>query len=180
MSDLNEEIVSSTEVFAGRLLKVKLEEVLLSDGTRARREIVYHRGAVAVVPFSQPDRVLLVRQFRLAAGKPLLEIPAGTLDAGESPEACARRELAEETGFRPGRLERLCAMYVAPGYSSELIHLFLADQLEPAWAQADADERLELVEVSLADALEMAAREEIQDAKTMVGLLWAARKRATG
>jgi len=176
MSDLREKIVKSTEVFRGRLLQVKVEEVVLPDGTRSTREVVYHPGAIAVVPINRAGEVMLVRQFRLPTGKALLEIPAGVLRADESPEECAGRELAEEIGQYPRKLEKLCAVYLAPGYSSELIHIFLGQELEPKFAQADKDERLEVVELPLSQALELIKRGEIEDAKTIAGLLLAARK----
>jgi ADP-ribose pyrophosphatase len=179
MKELEEKIVTSNEVFNGRLLRVKVEEVMLPDGKRARREVVYHTGAIAVVPFKGDGNVVLVRQFRLPTRKALLEIPAGVLGEGETPEACAQRELAEEIGMRPatGGLERLCSIHLAPGYSSELIHLFTARNLEPACAQADEDERLEQVEIPVGEALEMINRGEIEDAKTIVALLLATRER---
>jgi nudix-type nucleoside diphosphatase (YffH/AdpP family) len=176
MSDLQERIVASTTVFAGRLLKVNVEEVTLADGQAARREVVYHPGAVAAVPLLEDGKVVLVRQFRLPARKVLLEIPAGTLSPGETPEDCYRRELAEEIGLAPGHIEPLCSIYLAPGYSNELIHLFLARDFTTTWAQADADERLEKVEVPLAEALALIGRGEIEDAKTIVGLFLTAQK----
>jgi len=170
MRKFEEQIVASEEVFSGRLFRVKVEEVVLADGARARREVVYHPGAVAIVALTESGNVILVRQFRLPAGKALLEIPAGVMRENEAPEECARRELAEETGTSPSHLVRLCSIYLAPGYSSELIHLFLARGLRPAWAEADEDERLERVEVPLSQALEMIDRGEIQDGKTIAGL----------
>lgn len=176
MDKLREEIVSSTDVFNGRLLKVKVEEVRLADGSPARREVVYHPGAVAVAPINAAGHLMMVRQFRLPARRVLLEIPAGVLNEGEAPEECVGRELAEEIGMRPGRLTKLGAVYLAPGYSSELIHLYLAQDLSPAQAQADEDERLELVELPFAEALALIDRGEIHDAKTITGLLLAERK----
>ncbi|NIM05934.1 MAG: NUDIX domain-containing protein [Armatimonadetes bacterium] len=173
MKELCERIIASNEVFSGRLLRVRVEEVALPDGERAQREVVYHPGAIAVVPLLESGDVVMVRQFRLPTGKALLEIPAGVLEEGEAPEECVERELSEEIGMRPGRLDRLCSIYLAPGYSSEVIHLFLAGDLQPAWAPKDEDERLERVEVSVSEALRMIERGEIQDAKTIVGLLLA-------
>jgi len=170
MGELQEKIIASREVFKGRLLKVKVEEVLLGDGAHGRREVVYHPGAVAIVPLTETGKVVMVRQFRLPARKALLEIPAGTLDENEPPEKCALRELAEEIGMQPESLEPLCSMYLAPGYSSELIHIFLGRNLKAASA-ANHDERLERVEIPLSEALKMIETGEIQDAKTIVGLL---------
>jgi len=177
MKQLEEKIVKSNDIYKGRLLEVKREDVVLADGTPTSREVVYHPGAVAMVPLKEDDTLVLVRQFRLPTGKALLEIPAGTLEAGEEPEACAQRELAEEVGFWAGRLTHLASIYLAPGYSSELIHLFAAEELQPNKREADGDERLEIVEVSLAQALEMIYKKELKDAKTVTGIILTARDR---
>jgi ADP-ribose pyrophosphatase len=175
VDDLHEEIVSTEEIFSGKLLTVKREEVLLPDGTRSRREVVYHPGAVTMVPLTERGTVILVRQFRLPAGKALLEIPAGVLQANESPADCAKRELAEEINMEAGNLEQLTSFYLAPGYSSELIHLFLARDLRPTSGRPDFDERLEKVELPFGEALALIDKKEIQDGKTIAGLLLAQR-----
>jgi nudix-type nucleoside diphosphatase (YffH/AdpP family) len=176
MDSLQEEITASKAVFQGNLLQVKVEEVLLPDGTRSRREVVYHPGAVAIVPLTAQGEVILVRQFRLPAGKALLEIPAGVLKAQESAEVCAARELAEEIGKGAGKWRKLAACYLAPGYSSEIIHLFLAEELSDAPGTADFDERLEVVVLPFAEALARIDRGEINDGKTIAGLLLANRR----
>lgn len=177
MVNLKERIETSHIVFEGRLLTVKVENVTLEDGVSATREVVYHPGAVAIVPLTENSGVVLVRQYRLATGQTLLEIPAGVLHTGETPEACARRELAEEIGMAPGRLDHLASFYLAPGYSSEIIHLFEARDLQPQWAQADDDERLDVVEIPFDKALQAIDRGEMTDAKTIAGLLMTARRR---
>lgn len=176
MSDLNETVIASEAAFLGRLVKVYVETVRLPDGQQARREIVRHPGAVALVPLLPDSTVLLVRQYRHAAGQVLLEIPAGTLEPGEDPLQAAARELQEETGYWPGRLERLTAEYTAPGYTTELIHLFLATELIESRLAADDDEFLEVVRLPFAEALRRVEAGEIQDGKTMIGLLLAARR----
>jgi ADP-ribose pyrophosphatase len=133
-----------------------------------------------MVPLRDDGVVLMVRQFRLAAGGVLLEIPAGTLEAGEEPAACAARELVEETGFAAESLRPLFSAYLAPGYTTELIHAFLATGLTPASAHTDEDENLELVEIPLADVEGMIARGEIRDAKSISSLMVAARLVETG
>ena len=115
--------------------------------------------------------MILVRQWRQPAQRVLLEIPAGVTDEGESPQECMRRELAEEIGYQPGRLELLFSMYLAPGYSEELIHIFLADDLQPVAAAPDYDENLQVVKLPFREALDKCLRGEIQDAKTIAGLL---------
>jgi ADP-ribose pyrophosphatase len=172
MSDhLREEVLHSTLAFQGRLLTVRVDTVRLPDGGESTRDIIVHPGAVAMVPLLTADSILLVRQWRTAAGRALLEIPAGTLAAGEAPVACAERELMEEVGYRPNKLTPLGAIYLAPGYSSEKLHLFLAEELTPERLAHDADENLE-VECLSWDELTRAIRAgEIADAKTLAGLL---------
>ena len=130
--DLTEITITSTRIYEGRIINLRVDTVRLPNGREGRREVIEHSGAVAVVPMRDRETVLLVRQWRVPAGKALLEIPAGGMEAGEAPEACARRELAEEIGMIPGRLLPLYSAYVAPGYSSEIIHGFLALDLSDA------------------------------------------------
>ncbi len=175
MSTHDEPTLADELIYDGKLVKLHRLTVQLPNGARAQREIVRHPGAVAMVALLGED-VLLVRQFRAAAGKALLEIPAGTLEAGEAPEAAAVRELQEEVGYRPGKLERLGGEFTAPGYTSEYIHLYLASALEPARLQQDSDEFIEVVRLPFAEALALAERGEIEDGKTLIGLLLSARR----
>ena len=180
---LRETVVGSRTVHRGYYLDVRVDEVLTPSGRRATRDIVGHPGAVAIVALDAAGRVLMVRQFRLAAGRTLLEIPAGTLDrAGdgslEDPDLAARRELEEETGVRAGSWEHLGAFWTAPGFATELMHLYLARDLVPADEARlgpDEDERLELEHVPWREAVGMVERGEIADAKSLVGVLWLAR-----
>lgn len=144
----------------------------LADGTVKQREIIRHPGSVVLVPRVDCDRVCLIRNFRMAAGQPLIELPAGTLEPGESPADCAARELIEETGYRAGRLELLLSFYAAPGILDERMHLFVATELTPGPPQREAGEEIENVVVDWAEALAMIERGEICDAKTMVGLMF--------
>jgi len=176
MTPLDEKILSSEPVYLGKLVKLYVDTVQLPDGTQSTREIVRHPGAVAIVPLLASGEVVLVRQFRGAADRVLLEIPAGTLEPGEEPLAAAGRELQEEAGYRPGKLERLGGEYTAPGYTSEFIHLFLATDLVPSRLAQDADEFLEVVTLPLGEALRQVENGEIQDGKTIIGLLLAARR----
>jgi ADP-ribose pyrophosphatase len=145
----------------------------LPDGDQVELELLAHPGASAVVPFLGPDRVLLLHQYRFAAGGPIWEIPAGKRDPGEDPETCARRELAEETGFRAERWTTLGRILTAPGFTDELIHLFRADDLTPGPHAREPSELIELHEFSLAETFAMIQRGEIIDAKTIVALFQA-------
>ncbi len=174
---LREETVSSERPFKGRLLAVRVDEVTLPDGRRSRREVVEHAPAVAAVPLLADGQVALVRQWRHATGQALLEIPAGLMEPGETPEECAARELAEEIGYRPGKLTLLFSVYLAPGYSEEMIHIFLAEDLVPAQAEADEDENLRVVTMPLTEAVAKVRAGEVRDAKTVAGLLAAIGRR---
>jgi len=180
---LRETVVGTRTVHRGHYLEVRVDEILTPEGRRSSRDIVGHPGAVAIVALDPEDRILMVRQFRLAAGRTLLEIPAGTLDRDadgslEDPDLAARRELEEETGFRAGSWEHLGAFWTAPGFATELMHLYLARDLVPAHGARlgpDDDERLELEHVPWREAVAAAEQGGIADAKTLVGVLWLAR-----
>ncbi len=173
--DLSESLVSSTTVFEGRVIQVRVDTVTMPSGRETTREVIVHPGAVAIVPLHANGEVSLVRQWRQPAGKTLLEIPAGTLEPDEEPAECAGRELMEEIGYRPGRLLHLFSSYLAPGYSSERLHTFLATDLTPARADADLDEAIEAVRLPLSEAAARVLAGEIEDAKTACGLLLAER-----
>lgn len=170
---LREIIISSEKIFTGRLLTVRIDCVRLFDGHDGRREVVEHPGAVAMVPMLDADHLLLVRQWRNAAGRSLLEIPAGTLSPGEEPDHCAARELMEEVGFRPQKLTLLYGAFLAPGYSTELIHLYLAEDLVPETRLHDPDERIEVVSCTWNDIDNLRKHGELGDMKTLAGLLLA-------
>ncbi len=169
--ELKEAMLESETVFQGRLICVRNDKVQLPNGRTSTREVVVHPGAVALVPLLGSGEVVLVRQYRYAVGKILLEIPAGTFHPEETPEECALRELREETGYTARRLEHLADLFVAPGYSTELIRFFLAAELVPAEGEGDEDEFLQVVTLPLGEAVEAVLRGEVQDAKTVVGLL---------
>jgi len=182
---LRETPISSEVVGRGRILEFRIDTVEAPDGHRSTRDIAAHPGGVCVVAIDDHDRVLLVRQWRHATGGPLLEIPAGTLDREpdgsiEDPALAAARELEEETGSRAGRWRHLGGFYTAPGFTNELMHLYLATELTSAHEgglQPDEDERLELYPTAFHDAVAMAENGEIRDAKSIVGLLLVARLR---
>ena len=160
-------------VFRGRVLTLNLEQVRLPNGRVAELEIAHHPGGAAVVAIDAEGRVCLLRQFRHAAGGWLTELPAGKLDGGEPPLECARRELAEEAGVSARRWEKLGEFFSSPGVLTEVIHLFLARDLEPADASPEDHEVLEVTWVPLRDAVDLAASGQLQDAKSLIGLLWA-------
>jgi ADP-ribose pyrophosphatase len=173
---VEEKVVASEPIYRGKLVNLDALTVELPNGEQALREIVLHPGAVAMVPLLPTGEVMLVRQYRAAARKSLLEIPAGTLEPGEDPLVAAARELQEETGYKPGALARLGGEYTAPGYTSEFIHLFLATDLTESRLPGDDDEFLEVIRLPFAEALRRVESGEIEDGKTLIGLLLAARR----
>ena len=175
--------VSSVRAYSGRMISVDVDTVRFPNGSTGELEMVRHPGASAVVPFlsdpaGEDPQLLLIRQYRYAAEGFLYEIPAGKLDDGESPERCARRELAEETGCTAAHVEHLFTMYTTPGFTDEKIHLFMATGLTHGEVNHEFDEFMTVETVALSRALAMVERGEIQDAKTALGLLYAAGFRA--
>ncbi len=173
---MQETIVSTQPIYEGRVVNLVVHDVLLPNGSHSKREIIRHPGAVALVAFDADNNVLLVRQFRTAANRVMLEIPAGTLEKGEAPEACAIRELQEETGYKPGQIESIGGIYTAPGYTTEFIHLFIATDLTESLLDADDDENIEVVRLPLLEAIALIESGEIADGKSSAGLLRAARR----
>ena len=183
MSDHEPGQVSSRRVYSGKMVKLDVDTVRFPDGSTGELEIFRHPGASAVVPFlSDPGgadpQVLLIRQYRYAAGGYLYEVPAGKLDGAEDPEVCARRELEEETGCTASSVQRLTTIFPTPGFCDERIHLFMATGLTMGEARREHDEFMEVETVTLSRALEMIERAEIQDGKTICALLFAAGFRA--
>ena len=170
-----EKTISSQRIHEGRIINLREDTVALPSGRSAKREIVEHQGAVCVVPVLNDGRIVMVRQFRKPAEDALLEIPAGGLNPNEDPMDCARRELIEECGLHGGELTPLFTSYLAPGYSTEKIYGYLALGLREETAQADEDEFVEVVPLSLDAALAAIATGDIEDAKTIAGLTLAAR-----
>lgn len=169
--NLKEELIESRTLYRGRIVTLRIDTVRLPNGHIARREVVEHHGAVAIVPLIDSETVLLIRQYRQAVGEVLLEIPAGTLEPGESPDACAQRELEEETGYQAQQMRRLFSQYLAPGYSQEVLHVYLAESLQPTRQRLDEDELNELVPTPLNQVTEMILQGVIKDSKTIAGLL---------
>lgn len=171
--------VSTRRVYTGRILNLDVDTVRFPDGSEGELEMIRHPGAAAVVPLASdptgPDPVvLMIRQYRYAAGGPLWEIPAGRLEPGEAPETCAHRELREEAGVTAGRLERLTTIWTTPGFTDEAIHLFLASDLAAATAAREPDEFIEAIPRPLSEVLAGIRDGEIRDSKTIVGILYVA------
>jgi ADP-ribose pyrophosphatase len=166
-----ERTLSSRLLHEGKSFSFKTDHVELPNGRRTTRDVVDHPGAVAIVPVLDDSRLVLVRQFRYAAGRELLEIPAGTLEKGEKPDECAARELREETGYEADSMRRLLSFFTAPGYSNEVIHLYVATGLRRGEIETEEDEEIEVEEVGLDEALRMIEENRIEDAKTIVGVL---------
>lgn len=164
-----EKWINSTEVFRGAVFSVTSGTAVLDDGQTVRRDIVNHIGSVAIVPVLN-DSVLLVKQHRISIGREIPEIPAGRIDEGEDPETAARRELEEELGYAAGRLVRGSSFYSSVGFLDEIIHLFMAFDLEKREARPEPDERIEEIVESLAEVEKKLLNHEYQDAKTIIGL----------
>jgi ADP-ribose pyrophosphatase len=167
--------VTVTGRYQGAFLEMVTEEVDLPNGNRVALDLIRHPGASAIVPFRDPETILLLRQYRYAAGGTIFEVPAGKLDPGESPEQCARRELEEETGERAGRLDPLGSILTTPGFTDERIHLFAAFDLTPVASAHESDEIIEVIPTPLRDALAMVWSGELSDAKSALALIHAAR-----
>lgn len=169
--DMREKQLSHRYFFEGKIMKARLDEVLLPNGRRARREVCEHVGGVGVLPVDRSGNIILVRQFRYPYDTELLEIPAGKLDHGaEDFTACGARELKEETGCTAGRIVPLGAQYPSPGFLTEVVHLFAALDLTEGEMQPDEDEFVEVVRLPIAEVEAMIARDEIRDAKTIVAM----------
>ena len=179
MRGMPERTLSSRVAFTGRLLALRVDEVELESGRHATREVVEHPGAVAILAWDG-ERLAAVRQWRQAAAAELLEIPAGTREPGESPLVTAQRELAEECGLTAVQWEEGPVFYTAPGFSTELLTLFLATDLHPVEVAPPEDEALERSWLPLPDALAAINDGRIRDAKSLVGILWLSRHLSAG
>jgi ADP-ribose pyrophosphatase len=165
-----EKLLSSEQIYSGKVLKLSLDTVALPNGRTTELEILRHPGASAVVPLKDDGRVVLIRQLRHAVGGFIYEIPAGKLDPQEDPRNCAARELEEEIGYCAGHLELLTSIWTAPGFTDEVIHIFQGTNLQQGKQNLDQDEVLEIVEWSLDEAMAKIQDGTIRDAKTIIGL----------
>lgn len=168
---LHEKILSEETAYRGKILDVRSLDVELPNGRRSKRDVVRHPGASAVVALTETGKIVLVRQYRTALDRVTVEIPAGKLDPGEDPLDCARRELREETGFTPGRIRYLTSIASSCGFSDEIIHIYLATQLEFEGASPDEDEFVNVDLVPLTELVDAVLDGKIEDAKTVVGAL---------
>ncbi len=166
-----EKTLSSRLIYEGRVVKLRVDTVKMPNGRETTREIVEHSDCVAIVAIDEKDNVLLVKQFRQPVGKTLLEIPAGGIEPGEGPVATVRRELREETGYLPRKVERLSGFYSAPGYSSEYLYLYLTSDLAHNPLYAEDTEEIRVVRVPVTHILRLITSGSICDAKSIAGLL---------
>lgn len=162
--------ICSEKVYRGKAFDVRRDQVRLPDGQVTSLDIVEHVGAVTIVPLDKSRKVWFVRQYRHASGRFLLELPAGTLESGETPESCARREIREEIGMSAGQIQKIGEFFLAPGYSTEYMYVFLATELKPDPLPGDQDEFLSVEPIPLEQALAMAHAGDLLDAKSLVAL----------
>ncbi len=175
MGKMSEEVTRSQYLYRGRVINLRLDDVRLDNRHMTVREIVEHRGAVAIIALDDEGNVLLVRQYRSAAAREMLEIPAGTLEQGEDPALCATRELKEETGYLAGQWQLLGHIYSSPGFSTEKMYLYIAHRLTLAEASPEEDETITVEKIPFAEAVQKIESGEIVDAKSIVGILRVAR-----
>jgi ADP-ribose pyrophosphatase len=168
MNSLEEKTLTVEKIFSGKVISLQVEEVELPNGKTSKREIIKHPGAVAVLAVTNEERIVLVEQYRKALERTIVEIPAGKLEKGEKPEVCAARELEEETGYACSKMEWLISFYTSPGFADELVHVYVATGLQKKEdaAETDEDEFVNLMEVTLEEALELIKEQKIYDAKT--------------
>ncbi|WP_461201768.1 NUDIX hydrolase [Anoxybacillus sp. TBDG-1] len=174
MDHLYEKTISKQRIFSGKVIDVYVEDVLLPNGETSKREVVKHPGAVAVLAITEENKIVLVRQYRKALERVLVEIPAGKLEKGEAPLETAKRELEEETGYVCENMEPLHSFYTSPGFADELVHIFLAKGLtkKSEKQMLDDDEFVDVLEVTLEEALNMVKEGQIYDAKTIYAILY--------
>lgn len=169
-----EKTISQRRVYDGRILNVRVDEAVLPNGKTVTREVIEHRGACGIVAFDEEGKLLMVRQYRYPMACELLELPAGKIDPGETPDACAARELEEETGYRASKLEFLGDIYPIAAYCCEVVHLYLAKGLTRGTQHLDPDEFLDVLHVDFDEALGRVLAGELPDSKTQIGIMKAA------
>lgn len=174
MDHLKEKTISKEQIFSGRIIDLFVEDVELPNGDTSKREIIKHPGAVAIIAVTDEEKIVMVRQYRKALEKAIVEIPAGKLEKGEEPMETAIRELEEETGYRSQQLKPLISFYTSPGFADELVHIFIAEGLTKITNRQnlDEDEFVDIVEVTLEEAKNMIETKEIYDAKTAYAVLY--------
>lgn len=174
MKKFEEKTINTTSIYEGKVVDLRVDEVSLPNGKTAKRELIKHPGAVAVIPITKDNKIVLVEQFRKPLEKSLVEIPAGKVEIDEAPEVTARRELEEETGYTSNELSFVTSFYTSPGFADELMHIYITDELEKMDTQpeSDEDEFVEVLELTLEEAKELVEQERIHDAKTNYAILY--------
>jgi|SRR3989339_1807836 len=171
------QILDNKKVYSGRVFSLYKTHLKDNEGLKIFRETVVHPGAVAIIPLISKNKIILVRQYRYAAGQHIWELPAGTLNPNESPLVCAKRELEEETGFVAGRIKMITHFYTCPGFCTEKMHLFIAEKLQATAQKLDPDEKITYKIFNRSEIRHLAAKNKINDAKSLIGLiLWLQRK----
>ncbi|MBU5213725.1 MULTISPECIES: NUDIX hydrolase [Heyndrickxia] len=180
MHKFEEKTIHTEKLFEGKVVRLQIDDVELPNGKTSKREIIKHPGAVAVLALTPENKIVLVEQYRKPMERALVEIPAGKLEPGEKPEVTAVRELEEETGYECNRLDHIISFYTSPGFADELIHLYLATGLRKKEnpRAADEDEFVELIEVSLEEAIQLVKEQKIFDAKTAYAIQYLQLKEA--
>ncbi|OIR61258.1 ADP-ribose pyrophosphatase [Bacillus sp. FMQ74] len=180
MKSLEEKTIAKEQIFSGKVIDLYVEDVELPNGKTSKREIVKHPGAVAVLAVTDEGKIILVKQFRKPLERTIVEIPAGKLEKGEEPEYTALRELEEETGYTAKKLTKITAFYTSPGFADEIVHVFLAEELSvlEEKRELDEDEFVEVMEVTLEDALKLVESREVYDAKTAYAIQYLQLKEA--
>ena len=166
-------ILGTRRIFEGHVINVRVDDVQYDNGHRGTIEVAEHRGGVAIIVQPDAARIVLVRQYRPSIGRDLWEVPAGKLESGETPLACATRELSEETGYRCRRMRPLWTFYTSPGFSNELLHLFVAEDLTSGEQALEDNEQIELRSFDVAEAWRRVLADGLPDAKTQIALAWA-------
>lgn len=172
MTDLKESRITTEVVYKGDFLDVRRDEVLLPNGETGTREWINHPGAVVIIPILPNGEIALIKQFRYAARSEFLELPAGKLDEGEDPKACAFRELEEEIGYRAGKMQFIANIHPAIGFANEIMSIYLAESLKKTNYNRDKDEFIELIPTKMEEALDLVWENKITDVKSIIGLLW--------
>ncbi|BAI85868.2 pyrophosphatase [Bacillus subtilis] len=180
MKSLEEKTIAKEQIFSGKVIDLYVEDVELPNGKASKREIVKHPGAVAVLAVTDEGKIIMVKQFRKPLERTIVEIPAGKLEKGEEPEYTALRELEEETGYTAKKLTKITAFYTSPGFADEIVHVFLAEELSvlEEKRELDEDEFVEVMEVTLEDALKLVESREVYDAKTAYAIQYLQLKEA--
>ncbi|GAB6087800.1 NUDIX hydrolase [Alkaliphilus crotonatoxidans] len=168
---IDEKTLKSERIYEGKVINLRVDTVELPDRKYSKREIVEHDGAVGILAITEENKLIFVKQFRKSVEDTLLEIPAGRIEPEEAPIDCARRELEEETGFQANSISKMMDFYTSPGFSNEVLHIFLASELRPGTASPDEDEYIEVIYLTLEEALQALDRGEIKDSKTIIAIL---------